>query len=141
MTPSGSGYYECETIDPRRRDGSRTTVRLSIQLARKYLKLISVDYMNLGLCAKEVLDDPQRIFEGVRGYEEGGWCYTGRPSEIYVTEGVTAPFQERFVYAVYVSPSLEIYWWCPEKCDPQDPLCPLDWQNRYDGGLIWTNTS
>jgi len=50
-----------------------------------------VDFENLR-AAKCVLENVERIFFGVREFNEGGWCYTGRPSASYIRERIEVPF-------------------------------------------------
>ena len=134
------GCFCCQTIDPTAPTGGMWQVFLPTSVVDELFKRLGNDFWNLLLCAKPVLDNPKRIFEGVRDYEEGGWCYVGIPDEISPAEKVKAPFPPGFVYAVYVNPEREVYWWCLEKSAKDDPLCPEDWQERY-GSLKWSRTS
>jgi len=102
-------------------------------------KFKPVKYENLR-AAKAVLESPKRIFYGIRTYNEGGWCYTGRPTEWTVKERVTASFPDYLVFAVYVNPRLEVFEWRAEPVDDRDPYCPKGWEDRYRG-LIWKSTS
>jgi hypothetical protein len=140
MSSGKPGYYEIETIDPKNPAGRRINVFLPLDLAIKFLKTRRTRYMNL-TCAKQVLNNPQRIFEGIREYEQGGWCYAGKPTEWYVGDVAEVPFPDGLVFAVYVNRRLEVYHWRAEKCDRDDRFCPIDWRTRYGGGMIWPITS
>ena len=105
----------------------------------RYYKYSPVRYWNL-IAAKFVLEYPQRIFWGVREYNEGGWCYTARPQEWFVKESIKAPFPKDTVFAVYLNPNLRVYECRAEYAADDDPMCPIDWRNRYRG-LVWKSTS
>ena len=76
----------------------------------------------------------------MREFNEGGWCYTGRPTEWYIREGVVVSFPDNMVFAVYLNPNMRVYECRAEYVAPNAPLCPKDWQTRYRG-LIWKSTS
>ncbi|HPO14991.1 MAG TPA: hypothetical protein PLI09_16230 [Candidatus Hydrogenedentes bacterium] len=99
---------------------------------------VPVQYENFR-AVKAVLENPRRIFAGVRLLNQGGWCYVGRPSEWYIRENTIVPFSAEFVFAVYVNPNFRLYEFRAEKADPDDPESPIDWAERY-GALIWKHT-
>ena len=72
------------------------------------IKHSRVDFENLR-AAKHVLDNTERIFYGVRAFNQGGWCYTGRPTEWYIKEGIIIPFPNKLVFAVYMNPQMMVY--------------------------------
>jgi hypothetical protein len=86
------------------------------------------------------LDNTERIFYGVRVFNQGGWCYTGRPGEWYIKEGIVVPFPKDKIFAVYVNPRMRVYECRAERAADDDPLAPIDWLTRY-GGLTWKRTS
>ncbi len=131
--------FQIETVDPRDPVAGRTQVTIPHSLILAYFKRWPVRYMNLK-AAKEVLQEPQRIFYGVREYNQGGWCFTGRPATWHIREQIEAPFPEDLVFAVYMNPLLYVYETRAEYAAEDDTLCPKDWQARY-GGLVWRNTS
>ena len=131
--------YACKVIDPQNPKGPKIDAVFPLDLARRYYKSSPVRYENLR-AAKYVLEQTQRIFSGVREFNEGGWCYTGRPTEWCVKNGVTAPFPHDKVFAVYLNPNMRVYEWRTEYCAEDDPLCPVNWQERYRG-LVWRSTS
>jgi hypothetical protein len=108
-------------------------------LTLRYFKYSPGRYMNL-IAAKFVLEHPERIFYGVREFNEGGWCYTARPDEWYVRERQVAAFPEDLVFAVYLNPNMRVYECRAEYAAKDDPLCPIDWQQRYRG-LTWKSIS
>ncbi len=73
-------------------------------------------------------------------FNQGGWCYTGRPAECYIREAVIVPFPKDRVFAVYLNPNLQVYECRAEYSAGDDPLCPVDWQERYRG-LTWKSIS
>ena len=107
-------------------------------LIRSY-KYDTVQFENIR-AAVEVLDDPKRIFTGLRELREGWWCYVGRPGTWYVTETRQAPFPPNLVYVVYMNDRMWIYEWRAEEADSEDPLSPVDWKNRF-AGLVWKSVS
>jgi len=108
-------------------------------LTLRYWKYWPVRYWNL-IAAKFVLEHPQRVFYGVREYNEGGWCYTACPAQWYVRENEVAAFPKNMVFAIYLNPNMRVYLCRAEHAAQDDPMCPVDWQNRYRG-LIWKSTS
>ncbi len=131
--------FACPIIDPQNPTGPKVDAIFPGDLTLRYYKYSPVRYFNL-ITAKHVLDNAERIFFGVREFNEGGWCYTGRPDEWYIRENVIAPFPGDKVFAVYLNPNLRVYECRAEYADPDDPLSPVDWQKRYRG-LIWKSTS
>lgn len=131
--------FSFQTVDPRNPGGPRVEVVLPGDLIERAYKFSPVRYENLR-AAKHVLENPRRIFFGVREYNEGGWCYVGKPPEWCVSEGVTATFPDDKVFAVYVNPRMLIYTWRAEYAAADDPACPREWENRYRG-LVWKSTS
>jgi hypothetical protein len=131
--------FPCETVDPSNPTGPKAVaVFPGVYTARLY-KYSPVDYENLR-AALHVLANPKRIFFGVRVFNEGGWCYTGRPGEWFIKERVIAPFPKDKVFAVYLNPNMYVYECRAERSSVDDPFCPVDWQERYRG-LTWTSTS
>jgi len=129
----------CKTIDPNDPTGSKVDAIFPGDYTLKLYKYWRVDYENLR-AAKCVLENVARIFFGVREFNEGGWCYTGRPGEWFISEAKIAPFPEDKVFAVYLNPNMRIYECRAEYAAPDDPLNPVNWQTRYRG-LTWKNTS
>lgn len=131
--------FICKTIDPTNPAGPAIDAIFPADLTLRYYKYSPVRYWNL-IAAKYVLEHTERIFFGVREYNEGGWCYTGHPAEWYIRENVTAPFPKDKVFTVYLNPNMRVYECRAEYAAADDPLCPVDWQNRYRG-LIWKSIS
>lgn len=98
-----------------------------------------VDFQNLR-AAKYVLENVERIFFGVRDFNEGGWCYTACPGTWYIRERIEVPFPKDKVFAVYVNPRLHVFECRAEWAADDDPLCPVDWQTRYRG-LAWQKST
>ena len=143
--------YACKTIDPNNPAGPKIDAIFPGAYTLRLYKYSSVDFENLR-AAKYVLENPKRIFFGVRAYNQGGWCYTGRPADLmkarfspswgtwYIKERAVAPFPKDRVFAVYVNSTMHVYECRAEYADPVDPLCPVNWQDRYRG-LTWKSTS
>jgi len=130
--------FACKTIDPDNPDGPRIDAIFPGDLTLRYYKFSPVRYRNL-IAAKFVLENPRRIFCGVREFNPAGWCYVSRPVTWYTHEEVTAPFPEDLVFAVYPNPNMRAYECRAEHTAQDDPLAPVDWQNRYRG-LTWKST-
>jgi hypothetical protein len=126
-------------INPTDPTGEKIHAVLPHPLILVYYKLYPVRYENLR-AAKFVLENPERIFTGVRQFNEGGWCFTGRPKLWYIREGVRAPFPDNLIFAVYLNSRFVVYECRAERAASDDRSCPVDWQNRYNG-LVWKNTS
>lgn len=131
--------YECLTLDPSNPGGPRISVVFPASYTLKLYKTAPVRFENLR-AARFVLENPQRIFFGVREYNEGGWCYTGCPTEWFIRERIVVPFPPGHVYAVYINPRMRVYECRGERADEADPLSPVDWEKRYRG-LVWRSTS
>jgi hypothetical protein len=72
--------FQLETMDPRNLPHGRTVVTIPHSLILCFFKYRPVDYENFR-AAREVLENPKRIFVGIRAHNEGGWCFAGRPKE------------------------------------------------------------
>lgn len=127
-----------EVIDPRAPNGPRAKAIIPRSIVLQVYKTNPVAYENLR-CAKEVLEDPCRIFEGTREHQSGGWCFVGRPGTWHIRERVIVPFPCDRVFAVYLNPRMVVYAWRAEKTDPDDPLSPIGFAQRYRR-LVWTRT-
>ncbi len=127
--------FTCETIDPENPDGPKIGAIFPAGYTSKLFKHWPVDFEN-PRAAKYVLENVERIFFGVREFNEGGWCYTGHPTEWYIRERIVVPFPHDKVFAVYVNPRMYVYECRAEVAATEDPLCPLNWQTRYRG-LAW----
>lgn len=127
-----------KTVDPDNPTGPKIDVFLSPAICLRAYKYDSVKYENLR-AAKEVLDNPQRIFWGIREHSEGGWCYTGKPTNLYTRENEVINFPNNLVFAVYVNDRYEIFDWIPEYIDEEDCLSPKNYKERYRG-LKWPST-
>lgn len=131
--------FACQTHDPENPTGAKVDAIFPGSYTLRLYKYSPVDYENLR-AAKYVLEHPKRIFFGVREFNEGGWCYTGRPARWYIKEDTVAPFPKDKVFAVYLNPTMFVYECRAEYVADDDPFCPVDWQTRY-GGLTWKSTS
>src|SRR3990170_4750509 len=94
--------FQLETIDPRSLPAGRAVVTIPYILIIRFFKYWPARYENLRV-AREVLENPKRIFAGIRAHNEGGWCFTSRPKEWHIEEHVVGPFPERLVFAVYLN--------------------------------------
>ena len=127
------------TIDPKNPRGGRIEVTIPGDLALRWYKYNPVKHENLR-AVKAVLDNPKRIYTGIRAINEGGFCYVGRPDTWCVKEDLEVPFPENRVFAVYLNDRMYIYDFTAEYIDSEDPLSPKDWKNRFTG-LLWRSTS
>lgn len=127
--------FACKTLDPNNPAGAKVDAVFPGFYTTRLYKFSPVAYENLR-AAKHVLDYPERIFFGVREFNEGGWCYTGRPTHWFVKERTIVPFPDGRVFAVYLNPQMHVYECRAEYAANDDPLSPVDWQERYRG-LAW----
>src|SRR2546423_1675427 len=118
--------YFTEIINPNDPLGTRIPAMIPYRLILKYYKFYPVRYENLR-AAKQALENPLRIFSGVRQFNEGGWCFTARPVSWYIKENVQAPFPGNFVYAVYLNPRFIVYECRAEQSANDDINSPDDW--------------
>lgn len=131
--------FQIDAVDPRDPLNARTKIIIPHSVYLNIYKYYPVRYENLRV-AKEVLQNPKRIFSGIRTYNEGGWCFTGRPKEWYINEKQIVPFPDYLIFAVYINPALCLYECRAEDAAEDDPESPKDWQKRY-GALIWKSIS
>ncbi len=131
--------YLCKTRDPQNPDDGLVDAIFPADLTLRYYKFSPVRYLNL-IAAKHVLENVERIFFGVREFNEGGWCYTARPAQWHVRENACVPFPKSLVFAVYLNPRLRVYECRAEQVAEDDSMCPVNWRERYRG-LIWKSTS
>lgn len=107
----------------------------AVFLADWYLKLYKIDpvgYQNLR-AAEYVLENVERVSGGLRWYDSsGGSCFVAHPNSWYIREGVVVPFPGALVFAVYLNPRLQVFDVRAERCANDDPMSPVDWQNRYE---------
>lgn len=130
--------FEIRIIDPEN-PAKTTCAIIPHDVYLNAYKFVPVVYENLR-AAKFVLENPHRIFSGIRRFNDGGWCFTGRPEVWHVKESVTARFPDHLIFAVYLNPGRCVYEWRAEKADPDDHSSPEGWKDRYNA-LIWKRTS
>jgi len=131
--------FACKTIDPRNPTGPKVDVIFPADYTLRLYKYSPVDYENLR-AAKYVLEHAERVFFGVREFNDGGGCYRGRPADWLIWDGVVAPFPDNMIFAVYLNPNMRVYECRAEYVADDDARCPRGWQTRYRG-LTWKSTS
>ncbi len=131
--------YFINIINPLDPAGEPTRARIPHRVYLQYFKFYPVRYENLR-ATKHVLENPLRIFSGVRAFNEGGWCFTGRPISWYIRPDVVVPFPAELVFCVYLNARLSMYEARADKGATDDPDCPAAWQNRYQE-LVWKRIS
>jgi len=131
--------YRFQIVNPETPEGERIEAVLPLDLVRHWFKCSYVRYCNL-VVADKVLQNPKRIFKGVRDYEQGGYCFVGKPETWHIRPRIEVPFPKELVFAVYVNPRMIVYEARAEKAASDDQMCPKDWQERY-GDLLWVSTS
>ena len=119
-----------KTIDPKNPTGPRIEIEIPYCIYERAYKYNSVKYENLR-AAKEVLENPLRIFWGIRQHSEGGWCYIGRPTKLYLSETEVIDFPKDKLFAVYINDRYELFDWIVEYADEKDSLNPKGWESRY----------
>ena len=131
--------FTCKTLDPSNPDGPKVDAIFPGGYTLRLYKYSPVAYENLR-AAKYVLENPKRVFFGLREFNEGGWCYTGRPPEWHIREKIVVPFPRDKVFAVYLNPRMQVYECRAEYAADDDPLSPVNWETRYEWP-IWKSTS
>lgn len=130
--------FVLKVVDPYNPKGSIEVIIPSDLIIRLY-KYHPIRYKNFE-AAKEVLENPERIFSGIRSINEGGLCYVGCPKEWYITENQKVPFPDNRVFAVYLNFANKLYTFRAEYADTEDRFSPKNWKDRF-GGLVWKSTS
>lgn len=131
--------FSIQIINPENANGPKIEATIPHSLILNCYKFHPVQYENFR-AVRFVLENPKRIFAGIREFNEGGWCFTGRPKSWYVKENVAVPFPSKYIFAVFLNSRFIIYEFRAEHIANDDEFCPIDWQNRFQA-LIWTNTS
>lgn len=135
----GPGNYYQEVIDPRNPLGPKIKVVIPHYIYNRAFKYNPVKYSNL-MAAKEVLENPKRIFWGIREHNEGGWCYVGLPTKLCVRPDEWIDYPDDKVFAVYVNSEMIVFDWITEYLDDENDMSPRGWKERYRS-LIWKSTS
>jgi len=131
--------YSLQVLDPANPQGPRVAAIIPHRLIMYWYKFFPVRYENFR-AVKYVLENPKRIYSGVRVFNDGGWCFTGRPATWYVQEGVRVAFPNELVFAVYLNPRFYVYEARAETAAEDDRFSPVDWEDRY-AALVWKNIS
>jgi hypothetical protein len=85
---------------------------------------------------KETLQKPVAIFKGLQRQNfAASFCYVGKPKHSYSNDGEVRPWDQRFVFVVYVRDDLRIIDWEKLKSDRNNPDLPEDWNTRFDETL------
>jgi len=79
--------YFIDIINPDNPGGPKVQAHFSPDVYLQSYKLNPVDYENLR-AAKYVLENTCRIFSGIREFNDGGWCFTGKPKMWYIRQTV-----------------------------------------------------
>jgi hypothetical protein len=117
--------------------GDFKDVKIGTSLVEHYLKHDPIrSYELQQRIVTQVLLNPAAIFEGVRVYEEGGFCYAGVPSHAVTKKGERRPPYPGKVFCVYVSPHSCVYLWGWDISDPDQSDYPEKHSGRY-GKRIW----
>lgn len=96
------------TINPNDPLGEQITVWFPGDLTKGLFKNDPVGYQNLS-AAQQVLENPLAIYEGIRDYTAGGFCYVGRPDTWHIKENVESSFPAKFLFCVYVNSRMCAY--------------------------------
>ncbi|MCX5674736.1 MAG: hypothetical protein NTX87_06985 [Planctomycetota bacterium] len=128
-----------DALNPHEQTGATWSVLLPIGLVRHWLKESEVDYQNLKHLVPEILRKPVAVFGGVRVYEQGGYCYLGKPADWYIRPNCLVPFPKERIFAVYVNPMCRLYEIQAEKVEPPSLYRPKGWKDRYEA-LLWSTT-
>lgn len=126
-------------IDPCNPQGPRVNATIRGDLYLHCWKEDEIKYWNL-VPARSVLDAPLLIFEGVRQFQQGGWCFAGRPVEYYLRPRVTVTLERERVFCVYLNPRLDVYEWRLEPADSPGSAYPSGHSTRFRR-LAWRSTS
>lgn len=130
--------YRIWTVDPKNPTGPKVQAILHRSLYLRLYKYRPVDYENLrGVIA--VLENPERIFEGLRLENEGYWCFVGKPEKWFVKEDSEESFPGDKVFAVYLNNRMYVFDFAAEEVDGEDALSPKNWKDRFTR-LAWKNT-
>ncbi len=125
-------------INPSDPTGEKVEAIFSPSFYLNVYKYSPLRYENLRV-ARYVLENPKRIFAGIREFNPGGWCFTGKPKEWYVSPESIGPFPDNLVFAVYLNSRYYVFEARAEPRSADDTFCPENWQDRYKA-LIWKST-
>lgn len=131
--------FTIQVVDPDRPPTSFVNAVIPGDLYQHYFKTNEAKYRNL-VAADFVLRNPTLIFEGVREYQEGGWCYVGRPASYFLRPKIEVPLPPGFVFAAYLNPVRRLYEWRLEPAESDNSPYPKAHEDRYKR-LAWTSIS
>ena len=125
-------------------DGKEKEIRVEYDNCDFLYRYWPNDFMNL-FTVKEVLHNPNRIFSGLnRPYSDSDnkLCVVGKPRHWYERgkSDTPVPFPPNLVYVVFLSERMSVFDFGAEDSDPQDPLSPIDFENRFRE-LTWPKRS
>ena len=130
--------FSFKIMDPAAPLGPKADCTIPGYLTERHYKCNPTKFNNL-LMARTVLDAPLLVFEGVREFNEGGWCFVGRPGQYYLREDVMVPLSDGRVFAVYLNPQLILYEWRLEYAQAPATPFPRGHADRYRR-LAWQRT-
>jgi hypothetical protein len=116
--------------NPTEPEGDLIDVWFPGDLILGYYKHDQVNFWNLEV-AKFVLENPIAIFQGIREYKKGGFCFVGQPTDWYVAENVMSSFPKNRVFCVYVNPAMCVYEFRAEQADSVQACMPSDSERRF----------
>lgn len=120
-------------------NGKEVEIRIEPNYYKHLLIYCPNDFTNL-FTVYEVLKNPNRIFSDLKrpcSDSSNKLCVVGKPRHWYVgVNNASALFPPGFVYLVFLNERKSIFEFGAEPSDTEDPLNPVDWENRF-GELIW----
>lgn len=128
-----------QVVDPDRPPTAYVPAIIPGDIYLHYYKTNEAKYRNL-VPAVFVLERPLLIFEGVREYQEGGWCYVGRPEFFFLRPTVQVSLPAGRVFAAYLNPLRRLYEWRLETAEADSSPYPKGHESRYKR-LAWKSTS
>jgi hypothetical protein len=77
------------------------------------------------------LNKPRAIFKGLeREGHETSYCYVAQVARRFISDNHSIPVDNKWVFLVFVSSSLEVFWWRFEKSVGNSGL-PENYETRF----------
>jgi hypothetical protein len=118
--------------------------RIMVRAEARTMRFLSV--RSPGKChdvriARTVLEDPRRIYSGIRPDEvdDWGWCYVSPYNSHFSERGKEVDLEGEWLFLAFISPRYTLLEWGLERPTEGDPLLPESANIRF-GQLVWPTT-
>jgi hypothetical protein len=118
--------------------GEKCEYRIAIKRVERLHKFGPEDvYYNLRNIPY-ALSKPCAIFKGLdRGGCEHCYCIAAKVQRRFISDDISKPVDEKFLFLVFVDEDLEIFSWTFEPRDAKNPNYPINHEKRFGSLIVW----